>query len=66
MWVGIAVSFIFAYLAVRDIDVAALGEGLRRTNVWTLVPAGLVLAVAVVLRAVRPRPAASRKGAERS
>jgi glycosyltransferase 2 family protein len=55
MWVGIAVSFIFAYLAVRDIDAAALGDGLRRTNVWTLVPAGLVLAVAVLLRAVRWR-----------
>jgi uncharacterized protein (TIRG00374 family) len=54
-WVGIAVSLIFAYLAVRDIDAAALGDGLRRTNVWTLVPAGLVLAVAVVLRAVRWR-----------
>jgi glycosyltransferase 2 family protein len=55
MWAGIAVSIIFAYLAVRDIDAAALGDGLRRTNVWTLVPAGLVLAVAVVLRAIRWR-----------
>jgi hypothetical protein len=55
MWVGIAVSLIFAYLAVRDIDAAALGDGLRRTNVWTLVPAGLVLAVAVFLRAGRWR-----------
>lgn len=55
MSVGIAVSFIFAYLAVRDIDPAALGDGIRRTNVWTLVPAGLLLAVAVFLRAVRWR-----------
>ena len=31
------------------------GDGLRRTNVWTLVPAGLVLALAVLLRAVRWR-----------
>jgi glycosyltransferase 2 family protein len=53
MWVGIAVSFVFAYLAVRDIDTAALAEGLRRTNVWMLVPAGLVLAVSIYLRAVR-------------
>jgi uncharacterized protein (TIRG00374 family) len=52
-WVGIAVSFVFTYLAVRDIDTAALAEGLRRMNVWMLVPAGLVLAVAVYLRAVR-------------
>jgi uncharacterized protein (TIRG00374 family) len=55
MWIGIAVSFIFAYLAVRDIDIGALGDGLRRTNVWTLLPAGLVIAVSVFLRAVRWR-----------
>ncbi len=55
MWAGIAVSFVFAYLAVRDIDTAALGDGLRRTSIWTLVPAVLMLAVAIYLRAVRWR-----------
>jgi len=55
MWVGIAVSLLFAYLAVRDTDVAALGDGVRRTEVWSLVPAGLVLAVSILLRAVRWR-----------
>jgi uncharacterized protein (TIRG00374 family) len=60
IWAGIAVSFVFAYLAVRDIDAAALSDGLRRTNVWTLVPAGLVLAVAIFLRALRWRILLSR------
>ena len=55
MWAGLAVSFVFAYLAVRHIDTAALGDGLRRTSVLTLVPALLVLAVAVYLRAIRWR-----------
>ena len=55
VWVGIAVSLVFAYLAVRDIDAVALGDGLARTDVWTLVPAGVVLAVAVFLRAIRWR-----------
>ncbi len=55
MWAGIAVSFVFAYLAVRDIDMAALGDGLRRTNIGTLVPALLMLAVAIYLRAIRWR-----------
>jgi uncharacterized protein (TIRG00374 family) len=53
IWAGIAVSFVFAYLAVRDIDTTALGDGLRRTDAWTFVPAGLVLALAVYLRAIR-------------
>ncbi|HWC32541.1 MAG TPA: lysylphosphatidylglycerol synthase domain-containing protein, partial [Actinomycetota bacterium] len=55
MWLGIAVSFIFAYLAVRDIDSAALADGLRRASLWTLMPAALVLAIAIFLRAVRWR-----------
>lgn len=55
MWIGIVVSLAFAYLAVRDIDVDRLGDGLRRTDVWMLAPAGLVLALAIFLRAMRWR-----------
>jgi glycosyltransferase 2 family protein len=55
MAVGLLVSLIFAYLAVRDVDLDALARGLARTNFWMLIPAGLVLAVAVFLRAVRWR-----------
>jgi glycosyltransferase 2 family protein len=53
IWAGIAVSFVFSYLAVRDIDATALGDGLQRANAWTFLPAGLVLALAVYLRAIR-------------
>jgi glycosyltransferase 2 family protein len=55
MWIGIAVSLVFAFVAVRDIDLRTLGDGIRRTDVWLLVPAALLLAVAVFLRAVRWR-----------
>jgi glycosyltransferase 2 family protein len=55
MWGGIVVSFLFIYLAFRGTDFGALRAALGRSNYWTLIPAFLVLAVAIVLRAVRWR-----------
>jgi uncharacterized membrane protein YbhN (UPF0104 family) len=55
LWVGLLVSLAFAYLAVRDVDVAAFGTALREMEYWVLAPAALVLAVAIFLRAVRWR-----------
>jgi glycosyltransferase 2 family protein len=55
MWGGIVVSLLFIYLTFRGTDFGALGAALRRSNYWLLVPALLVLAVAIVLRALRWR-----------
>jgi uncharacterized protein (TIRG00374 family) len=55
LWVGLLVSLVFAYLAVRDIDFGAFGTALREMEYWVLAPAALVLAVAIFLRAVRWR-----------
>jgi glycosyltransferase 2 family protein len=55
LWIGILVSLVFAFLAVRDVDVAAFGTALREMEYWVLAPAALVLALAIFLRAVRWR-----------
>jgi glycosyltransferase 2 family protein len=55
LWVGLLVSLVFAYLAVRDVDAAAFGTALREMEYWVLAPAALVLALAIFLRAVRWR-----------
>ena len=55
MWGGIVVSLLFIYLTFRGTDFGALGAALRRSDYWLLVPALVVLAVAIVLRAVRWR-----------
>ena len=55
LWIGLLVSLVFAYLAVRDVDVAAFGTALREMEYWVLAPAALVLAVAIFLRAERWR-----------
>jgi uncharacterized protein (TIRG00374 family) len=55
LWVGLLVSLVFAYLAVRDVDVAAFGTALREMEYWVLAPATLVLALAIFLRALRWR-----------
>jgi uncharacterized protein (TIRG00374 family) len=53
--VGILVSLLFTYLTFRGTDFRALRAALGRSDYWTLIPASLVLAVAIVLRAVRWR-----------
>jgi uncharacterized protein (TIRG00374 family) len=53
MWIGLVVSAACAYLALRDVDFAALRTALGRSDHWALVPAGAILALAVLLRAIR-------------
>jgi uncharacterized protein (TIRG00374 family) len=55
MWGGIVVSLLFIYLTFRGTDFGALRAAFGRSNYWTLVPAMLVLTVAIVLRALRWR-----------
>jgi uncharacterized protein (TIRG00374 family) len=54
-WGGLVVSLLFIYLAFRDIDFHAMRRALIRSEYWMLVPALLVLAIAVGLRAIRWR-----------
>jgi len=61
MWGGIVVSLLFIYLTFRGTDFGALSAALGRSNYWMLVPALLVLGVAIVLRAVRWRLLISRE-----
>jgi glycosyltransferase 2 family protein len=55
VWVGIAVTLFFTYLSVRNAHLEDVREALRDANMLWLVPAFVVLAVAVLLRAVRWR-----------
>lgn len=52
---GLAVSGLFAYLAVRDVRFGDVWEGLRESNYWWVVPALAALALASVVRALRWR-----------
>jgi uncharacterized protein (TIRG00374 family) len=54
-WAGLLVSLVFIYFAFRGIDFGGLQTALARSDYWALVPALFVLAVAIVLRAVRWR-----------
>jgi uncharacterized protein (TIRG00374 family) len=53
--VGLVVSFVFAYIAVRDVDFERFRQALADSNYAWLVPALAVLGVGVALRAVRWR-----------
>jgi glycosyltransferase 2 family protein len=53
IWLGLAVSAVFAYLAVRGVDLGHVWSALRRCRYWTLAPALVLLAVANLLRAWR-------------
>jgi hypothetical protein len=54
-WGGLLVSLVFIYLAFHGIDFGEIRRALARSNFWVLVPALAVLAVAIILRAVRWR-----------
>lgn len=54
-WTGLLVSAIFAYLAVRHVRLGEVWTGLRTSNYWWLAPAFVMLAVTVVLKALRWR-----------
>lgn len=54
-WAGLGISAIFAYLSVRDVDFAIFWDTLARGKYWLLIPATIVLAFAIYLRALRWR-----------
>jgi uncharacterized protein (TIRG00374 family) len=51
--VGAVISAVFTYLAVRLIDLDLLWEALQDSNYWWLVPAFVLMAAAVIIRALR-------------
>ena len=53
VWVGVAVSVIFTYLAVRDVDFDVFWNALASIDYWWLLPSLLALAVTVLIRVVR-------------
>jgi glycosyltransferase 2 family protein len=54
-WGGLLVSAVFAYLAVRNVDFGEVWDGIRTSNYWWLLPALVMLAVCVYLKALRWR-----------
>lgn len=52
-WLGVLVTLVFGYLAVRDVHWDDAWDAFRSSNQWWLLPALAALALAVVLRAVR-------------
>ena len=54
-WIGLAISALFAYLAVRHVRFADVWHGLHASNYWWLLPALAALAFTVLLKAVRWR-----------
>ena len=54
-WVGLAVTAVFGYLAVRNVDAGEAWAAFRSSDPWWLLPAFAALAVTVFLRAVRWR-----------
>src|SRR5438876_1837684 len=60
-WIGLLVSGIFSYLAVRHVRFSDVWIGLRGSNYWWLIPAFGVLALAVAIKALRWRYLFSRE-----
>lgn len=54
-WVGVALSGVFVWLAVRNVDFHEVGEALHHASYWPLVPAFAALVAATVVRAYRWR-----------
>ena len=54
-WAGLVVSGVFAYLAVRHVKFADVSDALRSSNYWWLLPGLALLAVCVLLKAIRWR-----------
>jgi len=52
-WVGLAISLIFLYLALRGLHLEDLGESFRQANYWWLIPGVAVYFLGVWARAWR-------------
>lgn len=53
VWLGVAVTLVFTYLAVRNAHLEEVWDALRESEMVWLVPAFAVLAVGVLIRGVR-------------
>jgi uncharacterized protein (TIRG00374 family) len=53
IFVGLAISAFFTYLAVRDVDLELFWEALHEADLWWLAPALALLAAGTVIRAWR-------------
>lgn len=53
VWLGIAISAGFTYLAIRGVKFDDVWTGLRESNYWWLIPSLALLVVALPLRALR-------------
>ena len=51
--IGFAVSAIFTYLAVRDVRVREVWDGLRSSNYWWTIPTVALVAASLIVRAAR-------------
>ena len=55
LWVGLAISALLSYVAIRGVEVGLVRDSLTGSNYWWLAPALCALAVGVLIRAVRWR-----------
>ena len=54
-WVGLLVTAVFTYVAVRDVRLEEAWRAFKSTNYWWLLPSLAVMALFVVIRAIRWR-----------
>ena len=54
-WVGLLVTALFTYIAVRDVRLEEAWQALKSSNYWWLLPSLAVMALFLVIRAVRWR-----------
>jgi uncharacterized protein (TIRG00374 family) len=55
IWIGLAVSAVFAFLALRGVRFHEVWDGLRESNYWWAVPSVGLVAVSLAIRALRWR-----------
>jgi len=53
IWIGLAVTVLFGWLAIRDVHAREVWDALQESNYAWTVPAVLALAASIVVRAVR-------------
>ena len=52
-WIGVVISLVFLYLALRGLKLENLGEAIRNANYWWLIPGVAIYFLAVWARAWR-------------
>jgi uncharacterized protein (TIRG00374 family) len=66
IWLGIVVSAVFVWIAVRSIDAEALRRAFRGINYWAVVACGAAVAMGMVCRSVRWRVIANSPSTDHS